>query len=90
MYIEANSFGVPVISGSFGGAAEAVKHGISGLQCDATPLGIYSSIIKVIKHPLNVNKIIEFAENHDYRKQQKFVDYIFNCSSNSHPKKLTL
>jgi len=51
VYLEANSFGKPVIAGQTGGAVEAVEDGVNGLLVDPESINaIAAAIIKVLEN----------------------------------------
>ena len=59
-YVEAAQYGIPSIGGKDGGAADAIKHGQTGLICDGNNLDdIYSSIKKTLEN----KKYLEFGKN---------------------------
>jgi len=75
VFIEANSYGVPVISGNTGGMKEAVINSVTGYHCNGTVLDIVDKILLAIETPFNINLIYKHALKHDYRNQLDF--YIF-------------
>ena len=75
-YIEANLYGIPVISGNTGGATEAVINNSTGIQTDGSEAGIELAIKSLIKNPLNYHEIISHAHKHDYTKQDNFIKFI--------------
>ncbi len=76
VFIEANYFGIPVLSGNTGGMKEAVLNGITGFHCDATVEDIKSKIKKMLDHNWDRNKIISHALKHDINKQDKFLEFL--------------
>ena len=76
VFIEANSFGVPVISGNTGGIKEAVIDGITGLHCNGTVNDIVEKISMAIKTSFDTEQIHRHAEKHDYRNQLDFINFI--------------
>ncbi|HEO98692.1 MAG: glycosyltransferase family 4 protein [Campylobacterales bacterium] len=76
VFIEANIFGVPVISGNTGGMMEAVIDGITGYHTDGSVESIYSAIKKALEVNWDEAKIKNFSSLHHYLNQQKFLDFI--------------
>lgn len=76
VFIEANSYGLPVISGDTGGMKEAVENGVTGYHCNGTIDDIVDKIILASKTPFNINLIYNHAKKHDYRKQLEFLHFI--------------
>ncbi len=76
VFIEANAFGVPVISGNTGGMTEAVVDGVTGLYCDGSVEDIVDKIKKFADYKFDRESIIEHARKFDYRNQGEFMDYI--------------
>ena len=76
VYIEANMYGTPVISGDVGGAREAVIDGVTGLKCNGTVLQIHRTIFKALDTTFDKEKIVKFAKKHDYRKQNNFIKFV--------------
>ena len=59
-YVEAAQYGIPSIAGKDGGAADAIKHEITGLICDGNNLDdIYSSINSMLEN----KKYLEYGKN---------------------------
>lgn len=76
VYIEANTFGLPVISGNTGGMIEAVIDGVTGLHTDGSTNDIINAFDRYERIKFNKVKIKQFAKKHDYRYQNDFVKYI--------------
>jgi glycosyltransferase involved in cell wall biosynthesis len=76
VFIEANSYGLPVISGDTGGMKEAVVDGITGFYCNGAVNDIAEKISMAIKTSFNVDLIYSHAKKHDYRKQLDFINFI--------------
>ncbi len=76
VFIEANAFGVPVISGNTGGMTEAVIDGVTGLYCDGSVEDIVDKIENFAEYKFDRESIIEHARKFDYRNQREFLDYI--------------
>jgi glycosyltransferase involved in cell wall biosynthesis len=76
VFIEANSYGVPVISGNTGGMKEAVIDGITGFHCNGTVNDIVEKISIAIKTSFDIEQIYRHAEKHDYRNQLDFINFI--------------
>ncbi|MDB0855495.1 glycosyltransferase family 4 protein [Phocaeicola vulgatus] len=72
VYIEANLYGLPVISGNTGGMPEAVINNVTGLVTDGSVSEIKDAIIKIQKMKYDKKAIISFARKHDYRSQNNF------------------
>ncbi|WP_146150441.1 glycosyltransferase, partial [Photobacterium angustum] len=73
VYIEANAFGIPVISGNTGGITEAVIDGKTGFHSDGSVESIYNSILKAIDHDFDGEYIITHALKHDYSVQSELL-----------------
>jgi glycosyltransferase involved in cell wall biosynthesis len=76
VFIEANSYGVPVISGNTGGMKEAVIDGVTGYHCNGEVDNIVDKIMQAVKSPFNVNEIYKHAEKHDFKKQMDFINFL--------------
>ena len=76
VFIEANSYGVPVISGNTGGMKEAVINSVTGYHCNGTVLDIVDKILLAIETPFNINLIYKHALKHDYRNQLDFLHFL--------------
>lgn len=76
VFIEANSFGIPALSGNSGGMTEAVIDQVSGLQCDGSVDDIVEKIKKIIKIDFDGEVLYQHAKKHDYRVQQSFLSFI--------------
>lgn len=70
VYLEANSFGKPVVAGRTGGAVEAVEHGINGLLVD--PESINDVADTIAKLLLNKELAISLGETGRKRVAEKF------------------
>jgi glycosyltransferase involved in cell wall biosynthesis len=66
-FIEANYYGVPVISGNTGGMKDSVIDGVTGFRCNGKPDDIYWKMMKAISYKFDRKKIVEFAMGHDIR-----------------------
>lgn len=75
-FIEANSFGIPVISGDTGGMIESVVNGITGIHSDGTVNNLIQIIKKITTTNFDTNRIVSHALDHDYRRQHAFYDFI--------------
>jgi phosphatidylinositol alpha-1,6-mannosyltransferase len=61
VYLEANSYGIPVLASEKGGVKESVKEGVSGLYVDPnSPQEIATGILRLIE---NKNKLHQSAKN---------------------------
>lgn len=76
VFIEANSYGLPVLSGNTGGMVEAVIDRVSGLHCDGSVDDIVGKIKKMIKIHFDGEDIYQHAKKHDFRAQQPFMNFI--------------
>jgi glycosyltransferase involved in cell wall biosynthesis len=76
VYIEANSYALPVLSGNTGGMIEAVKDNITGYQCDGTVGDIAQKIKKMLNTQFNSSALYAHAQEHDYLKQKQFLHFI--------------
>lgn len=76
VFIEANSYGVPVLSGNSGGMVEAVIDQVSGLYCDGSEDDIVEKIKKLIKINFDAEELYQHAKKHDYKLQQQFLNFI--------------
>ena len=76
VFIEANAYGLPVISGNTGGMTEAVKDAVTGYQCDGTIEDITQKIRKMLTTSLDGFALYEHARKHDYLKQKQFLHFI--------------
>lgn len=82
VYIEANSYGVPVISGNAGGAAEAVINGVTGLHTDGCVKEIKDSLKCILDNKIKFLKeeLYQHAIQHDIDEQSSFVEIINRLS----------
>jgi len=76
VFIEANAYGLPVISGNTGGMTEAVKDGVTGYQCDGTVDDIAQKIRKMLTTSFDGFLLYEYAQKHNYLKQKQFLYFI--------------
>ncbi|MCG9603289.1 glycosyltransferase family 4 protein [Vibrio sp. Isolate31] len=83
VYIEANTFGKPVLSGNTGGMTEAVIDGVTGLHCDGSVDDIYSKILLLLASRFDSVVINKHAQNHHYVSQKDFIDFICAISPES-------
>jgi len=80
VFIEANMYGVPVISGDTGGMPEAVIDGITGFQSTGSIMDIKEKIEKALNHNFNRNELMKHAERFDYRNQDAFAEFLIKQS----------
>ncbi len=76
VFIEANAYGLPAISGNTGGMPEAVKDAVTGYQCDGTVEDIAQKIRKMLTTSFDGFLLYEHAQKHDYLKQKQFLHFI--------------
>ncbi len=76
VFIEANAYGLPVISGNTGGMTEAVKDGMTGYQCDGTVEDITQKVRKMLTTSFDSFLLYEYAQKHNYLKQKQFLHFI--------------
>jgi len=76
VFIEANAYGVAVLSGNTGGMLEAVKQGLTGYHCDGSIEDIKLNIIKLMQTNFDKNIIVEHANKHHYENQMQFLNFI--------------
>ncbi len=76
VYIEANMYGIPVLSGDTGGMVEAVIDGVTGLHSDGSIEDVATKIVAMTRYPFDRRKILEHARGHDCRMQNGFLDFI--------------
>lgn len=76
VFIEANMYGVPVISGNTGGMREAVLDGITGFCSEGSVEDIKKKIERALKHNFNKKEIVKHAEKFDYRNQISFAEFL--------------
>ena len=76
VFIEANAYGLPVISGNTGGMTEAVKDGVTGYQCDGTVESIAQKIRTMLDTSFDSSLLYAHAQRHDYAKQKQFLHFI--------------
>ena len=71
VYLEANSFGKPVVAGRAGGAVEAVEHGVNGLLVDPHSVNeISQAVCSLLESP---QKSRELGERGRRRVLEKFT-----------------
>lgn len=71
VYLEANYYGLPVIAGRSGGAAEAVEQGVSGLLVDPLSVNdIAQAIMSLLTNPARAR---EFGERGRRRVMERFT-----------------
>ena len=75
VFIEANSYKIPVLSGNTGGMIEAVIDNTTGLHSDGSIDDIYNRIKKLVDMDFDYSDIYHHAKQHDYLKQDKFLDF---------------
>ena len=78
VFIEANSYKIPVLSGNTGGMLEAVENSKTGLHCDGTIDDIYLKIKKLLSINFDEGYIFDYALKHDYLSQDIFLNFIKN------------
>ncbi len=76
VFIEANSYGLPVLSGNTGGMTEAVIDEVSGLHCDGSVDDIFEKITKMLNIKFDAEALYQYAKKHDFRVQQSFMNFI--------------
>ena len=76
VFIEANMYGVPVISGNTGGMPEAVVDGVTGFHTDGSIPDITKKIEKALGYNFDTVKILKHAAKFDYREQESFYKFI--------------
>lgn len=76
VYIEANAYGLPVLSGDTGGMLEAVIDGETGLHCDGSVNDIYLKLKLLLKIDFDKKRIFRHAINHNYLYQYGFVHFL--------------
>jgi phosphatidylinositol alpha-1,6-mannosyltransferase len=76
VFIEANSYGLPVLSGDTGGMVEAVNEYKTGLYTDGSVNDIYIKIKELLTIDFNKSEIKKHANEHNYLRQQKFIAFI--------------
>ncbi len=76
VFIEANGYGLPVLSGNTGGMTEAVENDKTGLYCDGTVNDIAQKIKSLINISFDDELLYSHAKKHNYLKQQAFLDFI--------------
>jgi len=76
VFIEANAYGLPVLSGNTGGMTEAVEDGKTGLHSDGTVEDIVQKIKKMLSMSFDDGLLYAHAQKHNYLKQQAFLDFI--------------
>jgi phosphatidylinositol alpha-1,6-mannosyltransferase len=81
VFIEANAYSIPVLSGNTGGMLEAVINEKTGLHCDGSIIDIYNKIKKLIDMDFNSNYLYKHAKKHDYLDQKEFLSF-FNRKLN--------
>jgi len=76
VFIEANIFGVPVISGNSGGMKEAVVENITGFYSDGTVHDIMEKIEMAMRFNFSKDEIKKHSLKFDYRNQDNFLKII--------------
>jgi len=76
VFIEANAYGIPVLSGDTGGMIEAVIDTKTGLHSDGSIDDIYNKIKKLITYHFDTNYIYKHARKHDYLAQEEFLNFV--------------
>jgi len=76
VFIEANSYGLPVLSGDTGGMTEAVLKGKTGYHCNGSVEDIVEKIQKLLNTSFSVKLLKKHAERHNYLNQKDFLLFI--------------
>ena len=76
VFIEANAYGIPVLSGNTGGMPEAVINKITGIHCDGTVEDIYEKLKILINMRFDRKIILHHAQKHDYLNQSDFMNFV--------------
>jgi len=76
VFIEANAYGLPVLSGNTGGMVEAVVDGVTGLHSDGSVEDILWKIKRMLQTEFNTREIYAHAKKHHYRKQHDFLSLL--------------
>jgi glycosyltransferase involved in cell wall biosynthesis len=76
VFIEANSYGLPVLSGNTGGMIEAVVDGKTGFHSDGSVNDIMSKINALLSADFNRDEIFNHALKHDYIHQDAFLAFL--------------
>ncbi len=79
VFIEANTYGLPVLGGNTGGMTEAIVDGETGFHCDGSMEDIKKKIIKLVDTNFDDNILYMHAQKHSYRKQEGFLKFIQKC-----------
>jgi len=78
VFIEANAYGIPVLSGNTGGMVEAVEDGKTGFHSNGEVNDIVLKIKRLTEINFNIDYIKHHAQKHNYLKQEKFLNFIKN------------
>jgi len=78
VFIEANAYGIPVLSGNTGGMVEAVEDGKTGLHSNGEANDIVIKIKQLTELNFDIDYIKNHAQKHNYLKQEKFLTFIKN------------
>ncbi len=78
VYIEANMYGLPVISGNTGGVVEAVVNKKTGFTTNGSVDDIYRAIENSLSYEWQYSSIKEYACKFDYRQQEELVKFILD------------
>lgn len=76
VFIEANSYGIPVLSGNTGGMLEAVENTKTGLHSNGEVDDIVIKIKELTELNFDINYIKYYAQTHDYLKQENFLTFL--------------
>lgn len=76
VFIEANAYGIPVLSGNTGGMPEAVIDKTTGIHCNGTVEDIYKKLKILMDTRFDKNTILQHAQKHDYLNQNDFINFI--------------
>lgn len=74
--IEANCYGIPVLSGNSGGMTEAVIEGVTGLTTSGTVDDIVDKIKFLLNTDFDKEKIKQHALSHSILHQHQFIDFV--------------
>jgi phosphatidylinositol alpha-1,6-mannosyltransferase len=76
VFVEANSYKIPVLSGNTGGMIEAVIDRKTGLHSSGSVDDIYNKIKELIKINFNEKDIYKHAQKHNYLLQNDFLNFL--------------
>ena len=75
VFIEANSYSIPVLSGNTGGMLEAVINEKTGLHSTGSIEDIYHKIKKLVAMDFDSNYLYNHAKKHDFLEQTNFLNF---------------